>query len=103
VTNEELAAAGVLATVSHGERTAQMFVGIALGFARDGIAGAARTVTLGTTSLNDKVRNDPVKADTVIEAAVGQFLEVGDRTGSFFIIQICVDLPFFGFDDGKLH
>lgn len=66
--DEKLGAAGVAACMGHGEDAAIVVLVLAGEFAINFVAGAAGTRTIRTTSLDDKIGNDAVKFQAVVEA-----------------------------------
>src|SRR5881396_591196 len=102
MTDEELAAAGVLPGVGHGQRPRDVLLGLAL----DGVAGPAGAdaslpgLRNRVTTLNHEVRDHAVKLGAVIESRVREFLEVGDRGGHFVGEQLHVDSTLRGLENG---
>ena len=56
-------------------------------FSFNGVAGTACACALGTSALNHKSGNDPVKGQAVVEALPDQRDKVADRVGSDFRIK----------------
>src|SRR5436190_80683 len=106
MTDEELAAAGVLPGVGHGQRPRDVLVDVLLGLALDGVAGPAGAdaslpgLRNRVTTLNHEVRDHAVKLGAVIESRVREFLEVGDRGGHFVGEQLHVDSALRGLENG---
>ena len=105
VGDEELAAAGVLAGVGHGEGAGGVLVGVQVGLALDLVARARRCRPgdcglLGEriAALNHEVGDDPVKPGSIVELAVGQLLEVADGARHFGVEQLGLDGALAGFD-----
>lgn len=101
VADKELAATGVRSRVRHGERTSK--VTILVDFAIDFVAGSTGSRTVGAPALNHEVRNDSVEGESVIEAAIGEFLKVGDRVGSFFLEEFNDHGAVVGFNMSLFH
>src|SRR6266516_3932597 len=82
--DEELAAAGVLAGVGHGQRPRHVLVDVLLGLALDGVAGSTGAhapfpgLRNGVTALNHEVGDHAVELGAVVESRVRELLEVGD-------------------------
>src|SRR5438094_4992786 len=106
MTDEELAAAGVLPGVGHGQRPREVLGAVCLGLALDGVAGpAGADASLAglrnrVTTLNHEVRDHAVKLGAVIESRVRELLEVGDRAGHFVGEQLHVDSALRGLENG---
>src|SRR3989454_6602324 len=106
MTDEELAAAGVLPGVGHGQRPRDVLVDVLLGLALDGVAGPAGAdaslpgLRNRVTTLNHEVRDHAVKLGAVIESRVREFLEVRDRAGHFVGEQLHVDSALRGLENG---
>ena len=109
--HEELAAAGVLAGVRHGERADGVLVRIAGGLALDlvaGTAGADARIAGGQilrqriAALDDEVGDHAVEFHAVVEAAVGELLEVGDGVRRFLVEQLGDDGALVGLEGGGL-
>src|SRR5437763_997734 len=88
--NEELAAAGVLTGVGHRERADLVGFRIAGSLALDlvaGSAGADSRIARGkitgerVTALEDEIGDDAMELHAVVEATIGELLEVLDRLG----------------------
>src|SRR5438477_2976362 len=83
MTDEELAAAGVLAGVGHGQRPRHVLVDVLLSLALDGIArppGAdppLPALRIGVASLNHEVGDHTAELGAVVESRVRELLEVG--------------------------
>src|ERR1700744_2681549 len=89
VRDEELATAGVLARVGHGECAGRMLLRVDL--ALDLVAGAARAGAGGTTTLDHEVLDHAVKIESVIEAFLGERDEVFDGSGRVLVEEFKVD------------
>src|SRR6267143_2759930 len=106
MTDEELAAAGVLAGVGHGQRARHVLVDVFLGLALDGVAGATGAHTSfpglrdGVAALNHEVGDHTVELGAVVESRVCELLEVGDGAGHLVGEQVHVDRALRGFDHG---
>src|ERR1019366_6384197 len=107
--HEELAAARVLARVRHRERAHLVRPRVAGGFALDRPARTSRAdarVAGGEVSrkriatLDDEIRYDAVKLDAIIEARVGELLEVADGDGCVLLIQLGGDRAEVRFERG---
>ena len=94
-TNEELRATCVLACMRHGENASVMILARSRGFALDAIAWPAGSVTARTSALNDKIGNDTVESESVIEVVVGQIDEIGHRSGCFSRIEFGFHVALF--------
>ena len=93
VADEELAAAGVFASMCHGEDTAVVPLARGRGLALDLPARTTGTHTWvawgaaeRTASLNDEIRNNTMEAESVIKTRFGQFDEVRHSIGNIFLI-----------------
>src|SRR5437660_6762844 len=108
VTNEELAASRVLAGVGHGERAHRVLVDVLVRLALDGIArpaGAGASLSgLGVriAALNHEVGDHAMEPGPVVEARVGEFLEVGDRARHLVGEQVHLDASLGGLEYGLL-
>src|SRR5438270_10477848 len=94
--HEELAAARVLASVRHREGADLVLPRIAGGLALDlpsGTTGADARIALGkvlrqwVATLDDEVRNDAVELHPIVEAGVGELLEVLDGLGGILLVE----------------
>ena len=111
--DEELATAGVFACMCHGEDTTVVVLFIGMGLAFDCPSGATSTHTgitgiaaIGASALDNEIGNYAMEAESVVEAVLGQFDEVGDCCRNFFFIEFrfhgtlgcvdyCVHIPVF--------
>ena len=89
VHHEELAAAGILARVGHGDGAQLMLVGVPGGLALDLVAGPAGAghalgafPGVGAAALDDELGDHPVEGQAVIEALGGELDEIGHGAGS---------------------
>src|SRR5439155_5634876 len=87
VADEGLAAAGVLPRVRHGQRAGDVLMRVALGLALDRVPRGPGSdpplagLGVGIAPLDHEVGEHAVELGAVVEAGVGELLEVGDRTG----------------------
>ena len=93
--DKELRAGGIGAHAArHGQYARRMLDGIghavALKLAADGIAGATHAGALRIAALDHEIRNDAMKNQPVIEAAVGQGDEVAHGLGRVLGIQLAL-------------
>src|SRR5216117_991508 len=85
VADEELAAAGVLPRVGHRQRAGDVLMRVALGLALDRVPRAPGSdpplagLGVGIPTLDHEVGDHAVELGAVVEAGVGELLEVGDR------------------------
>src|SRR5437899_757085 len=106
MTDEELAAAGVLAGVGHGQRPHHVLVDVLLGLALDSVtrpAGADAPLPglrIGVASLNHEVGDHAVELGAVVESRVRELLEVGDGTRHVVGEQLHVDSALCGLENG---
>src|SRR6266480_280307 len=104
--DEELATAGVLAGVGHGQRSRHVLVDVLLGLALDGVTGAAGAHApfpgLGNrvTALNHEVGDHAVELGAVVESRVRELLEVGDGGRHLVGEQFHVDGALRGLENG---
>src|SRR5258706_662580 len=97
VADEELAAAGVLAGVGHGQRSRDVLVDVLLCLALDLVARAAgadrplAALRVGVAALNHEVGDHTVKLGAVVEPGAGELLEVGDGIGHLIGEQLQLD------------
>ena len=108
VTNEELASACVLAGMGHTHHSAVMTLPRGRRLALDGPSGAAgahsrvaKIAAVWATSLDDKIRNNSVETQSIVEALMGQLDEIGHSVGHFLVVELhvhralcCLDLCF---------
>ena len=95
-TDEELRASRVAAGMGHRKNAPVMVLERSRGLAFDAVARAARSVAARTSALDDKVGNDAVEGQSVVEVVVGQVDEVGHRTGRRLGVEFGLHLPFLG-------
>src|SRR6267378_4963935 len=106
--DEELAAAGVLSGVGHGQRPRHVLVDVLVGLALDGVAGSARAdaplpgLRNRVAALNHEVGDHAVELGAVVESRVCELLEVGDGARHLVGEQFHVDGPLRGLEDGLL-
>src|SRR5206468_11409907 len=106
MTDEELAAAGVLSGVGHGQRPRDVLVDVLLGLALDGVtrpAGADAPLPglrIGVASLNHEVGDHAVELGAVVESRVRELLEVGDGGRHLVGEQFHVDGALRGLENG---
>src|SRR5437867_5157457 len=106
MTDEELAAAGVLAGVGHGQRPRHVLVDVLLRLALDGVARPAGAdaplpgLRIGVASLNHEVGDHAVELSTVVESRVRELLEVGHGAQHFVGEQVHVDSALRGLENG---
>src|ERR1051325_8085588 len=108
VTDEELAAAGVLRGGGHGERTGHVPAHVLVRLALDGIARPAGAdpslagLGVGIAALNHEVGDHAMKPGSVVEPGIGELLEVGDRAGRLVGEQVHLDAASGGLEYGLL-
>ena len=85
--DEELRAACVGACVCHGEDAFGRVKEAFAEFIGDGVAGAARAVSVRVTALDHKSVDDTMEDEAIIEAFVGEVNEVLCRFRSFVTIE----------------
>jgi hypothetical protein len=105
MTDEELAAAGVLAGMGHGEGPGDVLVGVEVSLTLDLVPRStrphpriARLLRERVAPLNHEVWDNAVESGAVVEFTIGQLLEVGDRAGYLGIKEIGFDGALAGFD-----
>lgn len=81
VTNEELAAVGIGASVGHAQAASLVFVRIVPCLVFEGVARAARAGTMRAPSLGYKPRNNPVKGKSIVKPIPGQEHKIIHRLG----------------------
>ena len=106
VADKELTAASVLASMGHREDTTIVVLLGGVGLALDGPSRTARTHTgvayiaaVRTAALNDKVGDDTMETETVVETVLGKFNEIGDGAGNLFFIKLHFHASSIGVDD----
>ena len=67
------------------------------------VAGAAGAGAFGAAGLDHEVFDDAVEREAVVEAVVGELLEVGDGLGGFVVVEFEADVAVLGFDGGGFH
>ena len=72
MTDEELAAAGILAAVSHRHRARDMLVRIVFCFAGNRVAQIARAGAVRAAALGNEMRNDAVESLAVVITFLNQ-------------------------------
>src|SRR5439155_23088433 len=106
VTDEELAAARVLAGVGHGQRPRHVLVDVLLGLALDGVARPAGAdaplpgLRIGVASLNHEVGDHTVELGAVVESGVRELLEVGYGARHFVGEQLDLDSALHSLENG---
>src|SRR5436309_15659775 len=106
MTDEELAAAGVLSGVGHGQRPRHVLVDVLVGLAFDGVARPTRAdaplpgLRIGVASLNHEVGDHAVELGAVVERRVRQLLEIGDGGRHFVGKQLHLDPALRGLENG---
>ena len=66
--NEKLAASGIFASMSHGQRASEVLMRIAGGFAFNSVAGATGAVAARASALNHKIRNHAMEGESIVES-----------------------------------
>src|SRR3989475_10989367 len=103
-TDEELAPAGVLAGMRHGERAGDVLVCVLLRFALDRVSRAARAdrslagLGVRVPTLDHEIRNYAMEFGPVVELCIRQLLEIRDRAGHFVREQLQLDRALPGLD-----
>src|SRR5690606_4277256 len=109
--HEELAAAGVLPGMRHGQGADGVLVRVPVGFTGNSppwAAGANTPVAFGQVArqriaaLHDKVGNDAMKLHAIVEAAVGELLEILHRLWRFARKQLSDDGAFVCLESSQL-
>src|SRR5688500_5279493 len=81
----------------HGQRAQFVLMRVLIGFTLDLPARAARsdrtlgvlpTLGIGVAALDDEIGNDAMKTRPVVEPAVGELLEVGDRVRGVLVERL---------------
>ena len=103
VADEKLRASGIATGVSHGEYPAIMVLVITVQFAVNFVARATGARHAGRTgarvrasSLDDKVRNNTVESEAIIEAFISQFDEIGYGIGGVLVVKFYFQCAFVG-------
>ena len=73
--------------------------GIALGFAGNGIAGAAGAIAVRSSALGNKLGNHPVEFQTVIKTFVNQFFKICKRLRRIFFEKLNYNIAIFHFNN----
>jgi hypothetical protein len=81
VTNEELAAVSIWASVGHAQAARLVFVRIVPSLVFEGVARAAPAITVRAPSLGYKPRDDPVKGKSIVKPIPGQEHKIIHRLG----------------------
>ncbi len=103
VADEELRAAGVLTSVSHRHNAAIVVLAWGRGLALDTPARAAGAVTQRAAALNNKVGDNAVESQTVVETALGQLDKIFNSDRSLFLVEFGLHIALFGRDDCVFH
>ena len=105
VSDEELAATGVLPGVGHGQGAGCMLVGIQVSLTLDLVPGSAgadprivRLLRKRISPLDHEVGDNSVELGSIIELAVGQLLEVADSPRYFGVEQFRLYRALAGFN-----
>ena len=108
--DEELAAAGILAGVSHAQGACGVFVGIEVRLTLDLVAGppgpyprVPRFPGQWVAALDHEILDDAVEPGPVVELTVGQLLEIADSARNFGVEQFRLDGAFAGLDSCALR
>ena len=99
--NEELAPAGVSAAMCHRERAGQILIGIDLTI--DRIPRTSGAISLGTSSLDDKIGDDTMKFEPVIKSRLRQTHKIGHSTWRVGVKEVNVDVTFIGLNNPLSH
>ena len=103
VADEELRAAGILATVSHRHYAAVVVLAWGRGLALDSPARAAGTIAQWAASLNNEVGDTAVECESVVEAALGQFNEIFNGDRGLLLVEFGLHIALFGRDNCVFH
>lgn len=94
VADEELAAAGVLASMSHGQDATVVVLLRCIGLAFDAIARAASANawvahidTERAAALDDEIGDDAVEMKAIVEAILGEFDKVSHSVGYLIVVK----------------
>jgi hypothetical protein len=105
VGDEELTSASVLASMSHGQGSSSVLVGIQMSLALDLVAGAASTdpgivrlLRKRIAALDHEIGDYPVESGTVVELTIRQLLEVADSPRHLGVEQLGLYSALAGFD-----
>ena len=103
VTDEELRAAGVLAAVGHRHYAAVVVLAWGRGLALDSPARATGTIAQRAAALNNKVGNNAVKCESIVEAALGQLNEIFNGDRCLLLVELGLHIALFGRDNSVFH
>src|ERR1700675_614430 len=105
--DEELTPARVLSGVRHRQRANLVLARIPLRFAVDLVARTARSnrtlrvltaLRIGIAALDHEILDDTMELRSIIEAGVGELLEVGDRLRRLLLVELGLHRAFVGFN-----
>jgi len=103
VADEELRATSVPASMSHGKHSSVVVLTLRRGLALYCPTRSTRTNTrvteiaaIRTSTLYDKIRNDTMETQSIIEARLGEFHKIGNRIWCFFLVKLDFHRAFCG-------
>ena len=103
VAYKELGPSRIPTCVGHGKNATVVILVFSLKLAVNGIAGATVTNAVGAATLNDKVGNDAVKGQTVVESLFCKSNEVVYRVGGVFLKKLNFHDALFGVNFCRFH
>ena len=98
MTDEELAAIGVRASIGHAQTTGLVSVRVAPSLILEGIAWAPCAGAMRTSALSHKARDDPMEGEPIVVPVTCQEYEVIHRLGGFGRKELQFNVTLVGSD-----
>jgi hypothetical protein len=96
VAYEKLGTAGVATGMCHRQYAAIVVLVVAIQLALDGVTRSPGTCAIGASALDHKVRDHPMKSETVVKALFGQFHKIGYGFWGILLVKLYFHYTFTG-------
>ena len=101
--NKKLGTIAVGSGIGHREDARSVVPEIFMELVFELISRTPGTRPLGATGLDHEVSNDTVECQTIVEAVIGEFLEIFNRLGHLVVVQLYSNVSFVRLNQRDFH